>query len=222
MPTPDDNVYEELRALRQELADARQEIAAARQDLTQQITALGDLTRVNQAALLAAVADVAAAVQTVLAAVEDVEADLTPPVAAAVQFAWADQPAVTYPIINTGEPIVMSSFDLPDSDSATCTLAVVDQAQNPFTPSTAPVWTPDSATFVTLTVAADGMSATAVPVPGAGVGTTNVTIQVTNDDGTAATPLVTSVTTMLTDAASESAVWADSGVTVTAAPPAAS
>jgi hypothetical protein len=156
----------------------------------------------------------ASTLQQVLAAVD-------PPEAAFIRFGWGDD-IHEYKLTSTGETILMSDLSLPDSDSATCTLQVLDEAKNPFTPATPPTYTPDSTTFITLTPAADGMTCEAVPVEGGGIGTTNITIQVTNDSGSLAQPLANSVTTKATDAGEITAAWADSGPTVTvpAAPPA--
>lgn len=154
-----------------------------------------------------------------LAALKKILTAVTPPVAASVIAGWNGD-LHTYTLTNTGETIVMSDFSLPDSDSATLTLSVVDGDGNAFTPTTPPTYTADVTTFVTLTPAADGMSCAAVPTEAQGVGTTNVTVQVTNDDGTAANPLATSVTTEATDAGAITATWADTGPTVVATPPA--
>lgn len=156
-----------------------------------------------------------------LAALKKILTAVTPPVAASVIAGWNGD-LHTYTLTNTGETIVMSDISIPDTNSAAFTLTVVDEDQNAFTPATPPSYTEDSTTFGTVAPAADGMTATFVPTVGQGVGKTTVTIQVTNDDPTAPTPdpLVTSVTTTLSAEGAVTAAWADSGLTVVAAPPA--
>lgn len=181
----------------------------------QAITALTRLVVENQVATIAAIQE---AQQANLALLQQILAAVQPAEIAAIRFGW-DGNVTTYPApTDPNEVIIMSDFNLPDTDSATGTIAPVDAAGNAITGGAAPTWSTDVSTFVTLAVAADGMSATATPVDGAGVGVTNVTVTLTNADGTTFTG-TSSVTTELTDAASASISWADDGViTPTPAP----
>lgn len=158
--------------------------------------------------------------QATTALLQQILSAVQPPKIASIRFGWNGN-LTTYPALSDpNEVIIMSDFDLPDTDSATATVAApLDGAGNPISGAAAPTWATDVSTFVTLDVAADGMSAVATPVDGAGVGTTNVTVTFTNADGTTFTG-TSSVTTELTDAASASISWADDGVITPAPAPA--
>jgi hypothetical protein len=156
---------------------------------------------------------------TIQSQVQQILSAMTPPVVSAISFGWNGN-MTTYQLpSDPTEVINVTAFEFSDADTATLTLSVVDEDGNAFTPTTPPTYTQDVTTFGSLAVAADGMSAVATPTADAGVGVTNVTIQVTNDDGTPAAALATSFTTEMSDAGTLTATWADNGPTVVAAPP---
>lgn len=197
-------IVEDMPKIFERLEELKREGEEERRDLQTVLT--------NQGTILSSQAKILDLLQKIYNAVE-------PPKIAAIVFGWNGEQQTYQLPDNPSEVIKMSDFSFSDSDSATANLSVVDQDGNAITSlTTPPSWTPDSTTFGTLNVSADGFSATVVPTQGQGVGTTNVTIQVTNDDGTAASPATTSFTTTQSDAGTVTAVWSDSGPTVTTPP----
>lgn len=145
---------------------------------------------------------------------------IDPPEIGSVEFGWGGS-LTTYPINNHNE-VQMSDVSFTDNSTGdTATLVVLDINSVAFTPTPAPTWVPDSAgaALFTLTVAADGMSATAVPAVPPTAGSSVVTITVVNADGTPPVVLTSTVTVTapVEDAASATVTWTPI-VPVTAAP----
>jgi hypothetical protein len=152
---------------------------------------------------------------------ERILSSVTPPVAAAFVFGWNGS-AITYPFPkDPSEVIVMTDFSAPDTDKSTAKFSVLDADGNIVPQTAAPTVTADVTNFGTLAAAAAGNADGSwdidfTPTQGAGVGTTNITIQAAaNADGTAVPAATTSVTSELSDGVTPSAVWADDGPTVT-------
>lgn len=101
--------------------------------------------------------------------------------------------------------ITMSDASFADNSAgSTATISLRDAAQQPVTPDKAPVWTAsDNGAIINLTPSTDGLSATAVPVA---VGSSTVTVTLTNNDGTQVIGTST-VTVTPGEAASLSIAW---------------
>jgi hypothetical protein len=133
--------------------------------------------------------------------------DLIPkPRVGSIEFGWGGN-VHTYPASTTDlKEVRMSDISFSDASAGDSgVLTVLDTAGHAFTPTTAPVWSADdSSSVIVLTVADDGMSANASPVA---PGTSNVTITVSNADGTPVPDYVTVVTVTPSDAAGLQVAW---------------
>ena len=93
--------------------------------------------------------------------------------------------AYCVPLTDTSRKVHIHMADLVVRDSdpdATVSVTLLDAQGNPTTPDTIPEWAEDSnGTVLTLTPAADGLSAT---LSWKAPGTSNVTFSVTDNDGT--------------------------------------
>ena len=77
---------------------------------------------------------------------------------------------------------------LPDDKVATGTIAYVDAKGNPAQVEGAPVWTSSDDTVVSLSVSADGFSATVTP---GALGTAQITVKADADMGAGVTEIIT-------------------------------
>jgi len=121
-------------------------------------------------------------------------------------FAWGKTTVI--PLISAERKVFVQMADLSfkDSDSPElATLTLTDALGDVTTPDIPPTWVGDDAgAVIGLAVSSDGLSATASPVA---VGTSNVTITVTDNDGTVVTG-VSVVTVTAGEAAALTVAWA--------------